>query len=150
MEKILLVDDDAVSLAICKAILSQHYDTMTARSGLQAMGSLQAGALPNLIISDIYMPGLDGLGLLDQLKAMERTRNIPVILSTAMSDLDVAKEGYLRGAAELIVKPVIPEALMKKVELILEWSRLRKENEELRRELQEMKKLRSERSITDD
>jgi len=138
MDTILIVDDDAVSLTIYKTILAKKFDIKTCRSGIQAMGYLKDNPPPDLIVSDIYMPGLGGLDMLTLLKEQEQTKDIPVILCTGLSDVEVLREGYRRGAAEIIVKPIVAEALLNRVRLILEWGRMRKENEWLCRELQEI------------
>ncbi|MCI8407364.1 MAG: response regulator [Oscillospiraceae bacterium] len=129
---ILLVDSDTISLMVCKAVLSSHYTIITANSGVQALGCLRGQALPDLILLGLDMPGMDGISLLDALKSQERTKDIPVVLCSAVNDLNAMAEAFQKGAVEFLQKPAIPLLLQQKVSLLLELVSLRRENARLK------------------
>ena len=82
---LLLVDDIPSNIQILAAALDQDYDIRFATSGLQAL-ELVAQAIPDLILLDVMMPGLDGLEVCRRLKANPDSREIPVIFVTAKGD----------------------------------------------------------------
>lgn len=75
-----------------------------AQSGEEALAKLDSGVQPQLVLSDINMPGMDGLGLLQKVK--ERTPDLPVIMVTAYGDDDRRRQAQQYGAAEFLTKPV--------------------------------------------
>src|SRR5205814_3792863 len=80
-----------------------------------------------LVLSDIMMPGLDGFGLLRELRAQERTRTIPVILLSARAGEESAVEGLEAGADDYLVKPFSARELLARVRTHLEMAKLRRE-----------------------
>lgn len=105
-ERILIVDDDALTCQMLAGLLSHEgYRTLTAISAAQAL-DLMAFDLPDLILLDALMPGVSGFELAGQLKQDERTRNIPIIMVTALNDADSRLAALERGAEEYLVKPV--------------------------------------------
>jgi diguanylate cyclase (GGDEF)-like protein/PAS domain S-box-containing protein len=101
---LLLVDDISSNIQILAAALDQDYDIRFATSGLQAL-NLVAQAIPDLILLDVMMPGLDGFEVCRRLKATPASRDIPVIFVTAKGDSIDQKEGFELGAVDYIVKP---------------------------------------------
>jgi diguanylate cyclase (GGDEF)-like protein/PAS domain S-box-containing protein len=101
---LLLVDDIPSNIQILAAALDQDYDIRFATSGLQAL-ELVAQAIPDLILLDVMMPGLDGLEVCRRLKANPDSREIPVIFVTAKGDSIDQKAGFELGAVDYIVKP---------------------------------------------
>jgi DNA-binding response OmpR family regulator len=122
--KILLAEDNSDFREILSSYLSTHYQVIEAENGIQAL-NIALKQSPDVIISDVMMPGKTGFELCSELKNNIETKMIPVILLTAKtSDKDIA-EGYLSGADSFITKPVslpvlhsrITSLLMKKVNL---------------------------------
>ena len=88
-KKILIVDDDHGTLAMMQEALQPFYDVLTADSGESALALLKGSAgpsLPDLILLDISMPGMNGYEVLDQLEAEEALRKIPVVFLTGLTD----------------------------------------------------------------
>jgi PleD family two-component response regulator len=101
---ILLVDDETANLLVLNHILGADYTLYTARDG---SGALKRAAeyLPDLILLDIIMPGMDGYEVLSELKNTEKTRDIPVIFISGLSSSDDEERGLNLGADDYINKP---------------------------------------------
>lgn len=118
--RLLLVDDEANLLrAVTWTLRDAGYDVTAARSGPDALIEL-AKSIPDLIISDIRMPGLDGYELLRRLRANGRTNLIPVIFLTAKGTLNDRITGLHCGADAYITKPFDPDELLAIIKNILE------------------------------
>ncbi len=102
---IMVVDDDHRNTRLLDAQLrGEGYDTMLAYSGEEALDQLQT-RLPDLILLDIMMPGLSGFDVAGRLKMDERTKNIPIIMVTALDDRDSRLHALHLGAEEFLNKP---------------------------------------------
>jgi diguanylate cyclase (GGDEF)-like protein len=107
-QRILIVDDEPRNIAVLAEILKSEYKTVAAKSGPQALSRAQSDMPPDLILLDIMMPEMDGYEVCKRLKADDRTKNIPVIFVTAMSEIDDEMKGFELGAVDYITKPVQP------------------------------------------
>ena len=76
--------------------------------------------VPDLILSDIIMPGMDGVEMCKQIKRNPNTEHIPVILLSAKSDLDTKVEGYEKGADDFLEKPFLPQHLLARIRNLIE------------------------------
>ncbi len=122
---ILVVDDTLASLKLLADILTtEGYQVHPADSGELALASV-AASLPELILLDIRMPGMDGFEVLQRLKAQQQSRDIPVILLTAFDDMEHRVEGFKLGAVDFISKPFQRDELLARVHTHLELFRLR-------------------------
>ncbi len=101
---VLVVEDNADLRAQIANYLSAQYQMLTASTGRQGLESALA-EVPDLIVSDVMMPEMDGYELVERLKADERTSHIPVILLTAKSSPDSRMKGLQAGADEYVGKP---------------------------------------------
>ena len=127
---ILVVDDDADSLLVLANILAaEGYQVRTADSGGLALKSVAAW-LPELILLDVRMPGMDGFDVCQRLKAADSSRHVPVIFITAAGDVDERVHGLAAGAVDYISKPFHREELLARVRTHLELARLRRDLEE--------------------
>lgn len=108
--KILVVDDDAELREYIKGHLSSIYKVTTAPNGAEAM-KLILDNVPDLVVSDVMMPEMDGLTLLKQLKSNAHTHHVPVILLSSKSDIADRMAGWNRGADGYIGKPFNIEEL---------------------------------------
>lgn len=117
---ILVVDDDAVVIHLLHAVLSPSNHFFSAKSGPEALDLIQQGLKPDLILSDLMMPGMTGFELCAQLKANAQTKDIPIIFVTALTHPAQEEEGFKLGAADYITKPIRPELLKARVNLHLE------------------------------
>jgi DNA-binding NarL/FixJ family response regulator len=113
MSKRLLVVDDEPNLlrAVAACLRSEGYEVATARSGRDALVSL-AEAVPDLIISDVRMPGMDGHSLVHRIRSSPRSALIPVIFLTAKDQKEDRIEGFRTGADAYITKPFEPDELL--------------------------------------
>lgn len=107
MEQILIVDDSRVQAARLKAILEDEYTIITASTAEDGFNRACSGDF-SLILLDVVMPDMDGFSLLRKLQAEIVTRAIPVILITALSDIDSEQKGLSLGAVDYITKPFHP------------------------------------------
>ena len=109
---ILVVDDEAKNHKLYKAILrSQEYNCAFAKNAEEAFDALKSFR-PDVMIVDVMMPIMDGFEFTRKLKSDEATRQIPIILATALSDRDTRLQGIEAGAEEFINKPFVKEELM--------------------------------------
>jgi len=105
-EKILVVDDNPQNLRILYTLLSNKgFDVRPVLNAEQALLCLTNVSLPDLILLDIKMPEMNGFQLCEQLKSENKTRNIPIIFISAMSDVDDILQGFSVGGADYITKP---------------------------------------------
>lgn len=139
MYKIMIIDDDPTSLAIGKALLEDKYEVSLARSAHQALGALIRESLPDVILLDMVMPGIDGIALLRKFKQNDQLKNIPVIFLTSEDDLDVEVQSYCNGASDFLQKPVSPDMLWIKIRQQLSYIELQKENKELKSKLLQLR-----------
>jgi DNA-binding NarL/FixJ family response regulator len=120
MSKRLLVVDDEPNLlrAVAACLKAEDYEVSTARSGYEAMMQL-AEAVPDLIISDIRMPGMDGYKLARQLRGSPRTALVPIVFLTAKDETADRIEGFRAGIDAYLTKPFEPDELIAVVNGIL-------------------------------
>ena len=120
MPKRLLVVDDEPNLlrAVAACLKAESYDVSTARSGQEALVHL-AESIPDLIISDIRMPGMDGYKLARQLRASQRTALVPIVFLTAKDETADRIEGFRAGVDAYLTKPFEPDELIAVVNGIL-------------------------------
>lgn len=119
MKRILVVDDDATNLKLIKAMLvGKGFDCLCKKNGQEALLAVEKYS-PDLMLVDVMMPLMDGFELTRKIKANEITKNIPVILVTALSDRDARLQGLEAGAEEFVNKPFVQEELMLRVRNLL-------------------------------
>jgi signal transduction histidine kinase len=127
--RILIADDNADVRQYLARLLAEQYDVETAADGKSAIAKARAHA-PDLIVSDVMMPELDGFQVLQQLRSDEKTRNIPVILLSARAGEESRVEGMQSGADDYLVKPFSARELLARVSARLDISRLQRQAEE--------------------
>jgi signal transduction histidine kinase len=111
---IMVVDDNADMRSYFTSLLQKQYTVFTADNGLQAVGILKERT-PQLIISDVMMPVMNGIELLQTVKNDEQLSNIPVILVSARAGEEAKIEGYDIGADDYLVKPFSAKELLARV-----------------------------------
>ncbi|HEY6329936.1 MAG TPA: response regulator transcription factor [Blastocatellia bacterium] len=111
-KRLLLVDDEPnLLLAVGACLRSEGYEVTSCRSGADALVSL-AETIPDLVISDIRMPGIDGRALLQRIRSSSRTALIPVIFLTAKDQKSDRIEGFRAGVDAYVTKPFEPDELI--------------------------------------
>jgi len=115
---ILFAEDNNELRVYYKNLLSNKYKVITAKNGTQAF-EIASELIPNLIISDILMPGLDGVSLTEQIRNTPELNHIPVILLTALSDNKIEIESMNKGANTFLTKPVEEDLLFAKIDSLL-------------------------------
>ncbi len=125
--RIVLVDDNADLRSYVAGLLGRSFAAVeTASDGQQALASILARP-PDLVLSDVVMPGLDGFGLVRALRGDARTRAIPIILLSARAGDESTVEGLGSGADDYLVKPFSARELLARVCTQLEMARVRRE-----------------------
>lgn len=142
---ILVVDDTIANLRYLTDILSKHdYVVRPVTDGKMAITSAQSNP-PDLILLDIMMPGLSGYDVCEILKADERTREIPVIFISALSEASDKVKAFASGGVDYITKPFQAEEVLARVQIHLNLRALQKQlqekNAQLQKEIQERKQI---------
>ena len=117
-QRILLCEDEMHILRAAEFKLKRSgFDVYSAANGEQAWNLLQKQPLPDLLITDCQMPMLDGLGLLERIRAHERTSQLSVVMLTAKG-YELSREDLQQrfGILDLLIKPFSPRELVKQVE----------------------------------
>src|ERR1700758_3794201 len=126
-DRILVVDDEeAIREIVTSMLVSANYQCRQAGSGVEALAMLSSGEEFELMLSDLMMAELDGIGLLERTK--EEFPDIPVVMVTAVHDISVALAAIRNGAYDYLLKPFEREQLLAMVRRALETRRLRLEN----------------------
>ena len=115
MKRILVIDDDPSVLELASLYLTRAgYIVEECPGSIQPLSAISANR-PDLILTDIFMPGLDGYGLLSALRAQPGTDNIPIILMTARADHEGFRRGMKLGADDYLTKPLNRDELVEAV-----------------------------------
>ncbi len=127
--RILLADDNADMRAYVKSLLSETWEVETVADGAEALRAARANP-PDLLLSDVMMPGLDGIALSKALRADPITRTLPILLLSARAGEESRIEGLDAGADDYLTKPFSARELLARVSAHLATSRLRRETQE--------------------
>ena len=118
-QKILIADDEVYMLRLLEMTFKKGgYEVVSCRDGNEALATAFT-AQPQLIVLDVMMPGLDGLGALRMLKENPATRDIPVVVLSAKGHALTRVDAVLAGAVLFLVKPFSPNELLGEVRKIL-------------------------------
>jgi DNA-binding response OmpR family regulator len=124
VDSVLVVEDNVDMQGYLRRLLGPHYTVQVAQDGRQGC-ELALRHRPRLVISDVMMPGLDGLGLLRELRRNPRTREAPVMLVSALADGGSAEQAFRLGADDYIVKPFSARELLARVAAAIESAGVR-------------------------
>ncbi|MFT3774657.1 MAG: ATP-binding protein [Minicystis sp.] len=124
--RVLLVEDNADMRRYIRRLLEPCYDVEAVTNGIEALAAART-RVPDLVITDVMMPGLDGLGLLRALRAEPRTQGIPVMMLSARAGEASRVEGIQHGADDYLVKPFSARELLARVGARIELARLRRQ-----------------------
>jgi signal transduction histidine kinase/DNA-binding response OmpR family regulator len=124
--RLLLADDNADMRDYLTRLLGAQYHVQVVANGRQALAAIQAEP-PDLVLSDVMMPELDGFGLVQALRADPRTASIPILLLSARAGEEAMVEGLASGADDYLIKPFSARELLARVAAHLARARLRQE-----------------------
>ncbi len=121
MGKTVLVVDDSVSMRqmVTFTLKGAGFEVVEAGDGKEAVDKLNGGAKPNLVITDLNMPNMDGISLIKAIRAMAAHKFTPVLMLTTESSGDKKKEGQSAGATGWIVKPFNPDQMLATIGKVL-------------------------------
>jgi len=133
-EKILIVDDEPDMLKLLSMILREKtsYEITTTNNPIEARELAKQGEF-DLVISDLKMPGLDGMEIIDAVKKIDE--DIPVIIITAFASVESASEAIQKGGFDFITKPFRKEQILFTIDKALKWLKVQRENKMLREQL---------------
>jgi DNA-binding response OmpR family regulator len=122
--KILVVEDEEILLtALSEELKQQGFDVVGAKDGIEGLEKA-AVEQPDLMLLDLVMPRLDGIGTLKQMKAQVKTKEIPIVILTNLSDYDKISDALSLGAMDYLVKANYRlEELVLKIKTVLERRR---------------------------
>ncbi len=111
---ILVVNNEADVFELLANNFQDHYEVLQATEGAMAL-DMAVSRLPDLILLDVMLPGIDGFAVCGYLKSMQQTRHIPIIFITGDSDRDAETLGFQMGASDFVSKPINSAALKARV-----------------------------------
>ncbi len=136
--RILVVDDQPANLRVVGTLLQRHnYEVLPATTGPEAL-QLALGQIPDLMLLDMMMPGMDGFELLHLLRQQPALQAVPVIFLTAAQDRELLLRAFDAGAVDYVTKPFIPEELLARVNAHVSLKQTRDRFERVARERQEL------------
>ena len=121
MAKTVLVVDDSPTMRqmVAFTLTSAGYQVVEAGTGTEAVGTVNGGAKPDLVVTDLNMPEMDGITLIKEIRKMPALKFTPILMLTTEASDDKKKAGQAAGATGWIVKPFNPEQMMAVIKKVL-------------------------------
>jgi len=119
-KRILVIEDHKALRILLSGILKKDFDVTTKVNGLEAMAYLASGHIPDIILLDVEMPKMDGLGLINNLSCSGFFKNIPIIVISGNEDQLTKDKCYDLGVKHYFNKPFNPKTLKNKINEVLE------------------------------
>lgn len=136
-KKILLIEDTPETIDIIRKVLTNNnYDVFISTDGKSAIPKAEIN-LPNLILLDILMPGIDGYETCKRLKANATTKDIPIIFMSALAEAFDKVKAFDVGAVDYVIKPINVQELLSRINTHLSISQLQKDLEEANKKLEQ-------------
>lgn len=117
--RIAVIDDDADFRSVLRVQLRSRFDTMSYESAEEWLADDEDAIVPDLIITDLKMPGLNGFKLCETLRSRPRYASVPILFLTGVDSEDAWLLGREAGADAYLVKPVEASTLLEKIESLL-------------------------------
>ena len=138
-ERILIIDDEIDMLELLELIITDRtdYEVTTTNNPLEVPELLKKDPY-DLVITDLRMPDIDGIELIEMVKKFDD--QIPFMIITAYGTIESAVEAMRKGAFDYLTKPFRQEQVLLTIEKVMKWRRLQKENIALKAELEKFKK----------
>lgn len=138
---ILIVDDNEQNLELLQAYLEELGVTIsTARNGVEAVAAVQSSP-PDLVLLDVMMPVMSGFQAFAKIKADPKTRDIPIVMVTALNEVGDVERAVESGADDFLTKPVQKFELLTRARSLLRFRQMKRENDRI---LAELRRLRGE------
>ena len=136
--RVLVVDDQPANLRVVSALLERKgYGVTVAEDGESALAAAEARP-PDLMLLDMMMPGMDGFGVMEEIRLRALLPRVPVVFLTAAQDRGLLLRAFEAGAVDYVVKPFIPEELLARVHAHVGLKLARDRLEQVARERQEL------------
>jgi DNA-binding NtrC family response regulator len=137
-QRILIIDDEVDMLMLLRMIIEDNtdYDVETTNSPTEGIKLFREEDY-DLVITDLKMPGLDGMDIFDEFKDLNP--DVPVIMITAYGSIETSDDALRKGVAEFITKPFRKDSILFTIRRVLELASVKKENVELRKRLEKEK-----------
>lgn len=121
MAKTVLVVDDSPTMRqmVAFTLTNAGYQVVEASNGKEAVGKVNGGAKPDLVVTDLNMPEMDGITLIKEIRKMPALKFTPILMLTTEASDDKKKAGQAAGATGWIVKPFNPEQMMAVIKKVL-------------------------------
>lgn len=119
LPSIVVIEDDPFMQGILSQCLSEHFSSVIVNDGMEAISYLQEGNLPDIIISDLNTPNLNGMEFLQQVKSSGFFSSIPVIILSGTESTNTRINCLEAGAEDYILKPFNPRELVARINIIL-------------------------------
>ncbi|OEK04331.1 response regulator [Roseivirga misakiensis] len=116
---LLIIEDELTTRRLLTYLLEPYYFVHCVEDGMKAKAWLTAGNRPDLIITDIEMPMMNGLELIDLLKSKSRLRSIPVIVMSSLNEKSAKAQKVISGVGVFLQKPIEPKVLFWRIEQML-------------------------------
>ncbi len=113
-KSILIVDDESYIREFLAQILSEHFKVFFAKNSEEAISAVKT-TLPDIILLDVLMPGLNGIETCKLIRKNSESKNIPVIMVTALEDIEQKIKAFQAGADDYLAKPFLPEELIARI-----------------------------------
>ncbi len=120
--QILIIDDDDAMCQLLERLFEKKYNVVTKNDGMSAMYWLVGGQIPDLIITDLDMPNLDGVEFIKNIKKSGYYKDVPLIVITGYNDKEQKIKCMNFGAHDYFVKPFNPKDLLFSAEIVLKHS----------------------------
>jgi DNA-binding response OmpR family regulator len=118
-QSVLVVDDEPTARSMLRLILVRAgFEVLEAKDGYEALEQVKRN-IPDLMLLDIMMPGMDGFTVCETLRGQEKTADLPVIMLSARADPESINTGLRVGATKYLTKPVTPDELTRHVREVL-------------------------------
>lgn len=138
--KILIVDDEPINLTVLRKLLNPYFRVQVCKTGEGALQAAGMEPLPEMVLLDIMMPGMDGYTVLARMHENPATREIPVIFISALDSIVDEEKGFRLGAVDYITKPFRPVIVLERIKAHLELKHsrdaLKNQNEWLEAEVE--------------
>ncbi|HET6500088.1 MAG TPA: response regulator [Amycolatopsis sp.] len=125
MARVLIVDDDAdIRDLVAVKLSASGYDVVTAEDGVAGLAAARREH-PDVLVSDVMMPGMSGIDVCRELRREPETANLPIILLTARAQDGDVESGFASGADDYLIKPFNPQELLHRISALLNRTRRR-------------------------